>query len=245
MIRDGIDMRDTQVRSFLMIGQSNMAGRGILSEVPKIENPNCRMLRMGRWQKMSEPINPDRSMFEGKYRSGVSLAASFADEAARFWDGKVGIIPCADGGTSIDQWMPGELLFDHAVMMTKLAMRTSTLSGILWHQGENDCRDAEIALAHREKFVTMITALRRELNAEGLPLLIGELSEHLVAHPNCGERIYQINRQYHEIAKELPNCAVVSAHGLNLMADNLHFDAKSLRQFGKRYFEAYRELVAR
>ncbi len=243
MIYDGIDMKQQLTRSFLIIGQSNMAGRGILSEVPKIENANCFMLRMGRWQKMSEPINPDRSMFEGKYRSGVSLAASFADEAARFYSDKVGIIPCADGGTKISQWMPGEILFDHAVMMTRLAMRTSVISGILWHQGESDCGNDEMALAHREKFVTMITALRRELDVEGLPLLIGELSEQLLQNPNCGERVLQINRQYHELAKNLPNCAVVSADGLNLMSDNLHFDAVSLRAFGKRYFESYKELI--
>ena len=54
----------------------------------------------------------------------------------------------------------------------------------------------------------------------------------------------QMNRQYHEIAKNLPNCRVISSEGLTLMEDNLHFDAKSLRRFGIRYFDAYRELVA-
>lgn len=238
-----MDMQKQEVRSFLIIGQSNMAGRGNLSDVPKIENPNCFMLRMGRWQKMKEPINPDRSMYEGKYRSGACLAASFADEAAKFYDGKVGIIPCADGGTKISQWMPGELLFDHAVMMTKLAMRTSTLSGILWHQGESDCKSEQMATEHREKFACMITALRRELGAEDLPLLIGELSEELLTYEAVGDRLFLINRQYHEVAKELPNCAVVSANGLQLMEDHLHLDAKSLREFGTRYFKAYRQLI--
>lgn len=50
------------------------------------------------------------------------------------------MIPCADGGTKIKQWQPGELLYDHAVAMAKLAMRTSKLCGIIWHQGESDCR---------------------------------------------------------------------------------------------------------
>jgi len=220
-----------------------MAGRGIVGDVPPIQNPNCLMLRMGRWQKMHEPINPDRPIFEGKYRSGVSLGASFADEAARFFDGKVGMIPCADGGTRIDQWMPGEVLFDHTVMMTKLAMRTSVFSGILWHQGESDCKDAEMALRHKDRFLTMITALRSELGGEEIPLLIGELSEELAQEERFGERPLQINRQYREIANSLPNCRVVSAKGLCLMSDHLHFDAPSLREFGTRYFAAYRELV--
>ena len=37
--------------------------------------------------------------------------------------------------------MPGSLLYDHAVANAKLAQRTSTLAGILWHQGESDCLD--------------------------------------------------------------------------------------------------------
>ena len=66
------------MKAFLMIGQSNMAGRGDFGEVPPIENPNCFMLRNGRWIPMSEPINPDRSPFI-YFHSGIGLAASFAD----------------------------------------------------------------------------------------------------------------------------------------------------------------------
>ena len=51
------------MKSFLLIGQSNMAGRGDFGEVPEIINPNCFMLRNGKWVPMSEPINPDRSIF--------------------------------------------------------------------------------------------------------------------------------------------------------------------------------------
>ena len=51
----------------------------------------------------------------------------------------VGLICCADGGTEPDQWQPGEPLFDHAVYQAKLAMRSSQITGVLWHQGESDC----------------------------------------------------------------------------------------------------------
>ena len=71
MIKDGERIFDTKIRSFLMIGQSNMAGRGEFNQVPNIENANCYMVRNGRWQKMSEPINPDRPIFEGEFHSGI------------------------------------------------------------------------------------------------------------------------------------------------------------------------------
>jgi hypothetical protein len=240
MTKDGMNViKDENIRSFLMIGQSNMAGRGEFRDVEPIENPDCFMLRMGRWQQMYEPINPDRDIFKIKYHSGVSLAASFADELQKLSGDRIGLIPCADGGTSIDQWMPGEVLFDHAVMMTRLAMRSSTFSGFLWHQGEADSYEGKLEV-YQEKFITMISAMRRELGAEDLPVIIGELSEDIerLEKPN----IIKMNENFHKIASVLPHCAVVSSKGLTLKDDRLHFNAVSLREFGKRYFHAYCEV---
>lgn len=92
------------------------------------------MLRMGRWQEMSEPINVDRAVAEeSRPRSGANLAASFAAQLQKETGSQIGLIPCADGGTRISQWQPGEVLFDHAVFQAKLAERTSMLTAILWH----------------------------------------------------------------------------------------------------------------
>ena len=178
MINDGENKSEINITSFLMIGQSNMAGRGDFGEVECIVNPDCYMLRMGRWQKMSEPINPDRAIFEGKFHSGINLCASFADRYAKHFNKKIGLIPCADGGTTISQWQPGEVLFDHAVLMTKLAMRSSNFGGILWHQGESDCKELNIS-RYKERAIRMITEIRKELNAENLPFIFGELSEDI------------------------------------------------------------------
>lgn len=242
MIVDGITKQEKSITSFLMIGQSNMAGRGELGEVEPIYNPMCYMLRMGRWQIMSEPVNPDRAIFDNKFHSGVSLAASFADEFAKHTQTAVGLIPCADGGTCIAQWQPGEVLFDHAVMMTKLAMRTSNFGGIIWHQGESDCRNFD-PQAYREKFFNTMHALRRELNAEELPLIIGELSEGITEYKNLGDAPLKMNQLLHQLKDELPCCGIVSAANLTLKDDGIHFNSASLREFGKRYFEQYKKLT--
>lgn len=243
MIRDGLSTNTQPIHSFLLIGQSNMAGRGVIGDVPPIENESCRMLRMGRWQKMREPINPDRGIFEGTTRSGVGLGASFADTVAKATGWTVGLIPCADGGTRIDQWAEGEILFDHAVMMARLAMRSSALSGILWHQGESDCGSDESSLAHKKKFRAMITALRRELGAEELPLLIGELSHQFDPKYQMEDRHLAVNRQYHELSAVLSPCKIISAEGLSMKPDGLHFDAAAQRIFGVRFAEAYLSLL--
>ena len=242
-INDGIKKEDKQIKSFLMIGQSNMAGRGDFSDVEPILNEHCYMLRMGRWQLMSEPINVDRGIFHYSPRSGVSLAASFADEVAKHTGWEVGLIPCADGGTKIKQWQPGELLFDHAVMTTGLATRISELAGIIWHQGESDCRNFDPETYSRD-FLTTMTALRKALNAEHLPLVLGELAENSTAsHYMQIERLPDFNRMLHGLAAQLPNCGVVNAQGLEMKPDKLHFNAVSLRKLGVRYFEKYKEMT--
>ena len=242
-IKDGLNIQDGEIRSYLLIGQSNMAGRGTIGDVPPIDNKNCLMLRMGRWQKMSEPINPDRAIFEGSPRSGTCLAASFADEVAKATGDRVGLIPCADGGTKLSQWMPGEVLYDHAVMMTRLAQRSSRLCGILWHQGESDCLREERVRTYPDRFIEMITALRRDLNAEDVPVIIGELSLLIDPIYNRSEYLGTMNENFAEIARRIPHCAVVSSDGLTLKEDGLHFDAPSLRVFGQRYFEAYQSMM--
>jgi hypothetical protein len=45
------------------------------------------------------------------------------------------------------------------------------------------------------------------------------------------------------MARSMKNCAFVSAEGLGANPDNLHFSAAALREFGLRYYEAYKGLT--
>ena len=238
---DGVDITGEEIYSFLMIGQSNMAGRGELIESEQITNDNCFMFRMGRWQKMSEPINPDRALFGIKFPSGACLATSFADCVSNHYGVKVGLIPCADGGTGLDAWQKGEVLYDYTVMMANLAKRSSKIAGIIWHQGETDAYSLTRAKAHKQKFIDMITSLKKDIGLENVPVIIGELAYNY--ERNFGDNHLLINKQYHEIASEFDDFAVVSAKNLTLKADGLHFNLPSLREFGKRYFEEYKKVT--
>lgn len=225
------------VHSFLMIGQSNMAGRGFAKDVAPIFDEHIKVLRNGRWHTMTEPINYDRPS------SGVSLAASFA-AAWRLLHATedIGLIPCADGGTDLNDWAVGGVLFDHAVFQAKLAQRTSTLSGILWHQGESDCFPDRVD-TYAEKFTVIVNALRKELNVPDIPLIIGGLGDFLT------EGMYgqyftlypQINEALKRFALSTADCYFATASGLTANPDGIHMDAVSQRVFGIRYFEAFHQ----
>ena len=243
MINDGLQSTDFDIDSFLMIGQSNMAGRGELYGTPGITNPECFMQRNGRWQPMCEPINVDRPIFMGEFRSGASLAASFADGYAKKHKRRVGLIPCADGGTKIMQWQPGEALYDHALFCARLAMRSSNLKAILFHQGESDCTPDGIA-AYGERLLRVVEGLRRDLGMPRLPFIAGELSECISERwYNCTLHSPAFNVNLHTLASEIDNFAIASAEGLTMKPDGIHFDTPSLRIFGERYLEKYEDLL--
>lgn len=221
------------ISSFLLIGQSNMAGRGFAHEVPAIINEGILMLRNGRWQMMLEPIHNDRP------GAGIGLASSFA--AAWRMDHpnhRIGLIPAAEGGSSLDDWAVGSALFDHAIAQAKLAQRSSTIQGILWHQGESDCFP-ELAASYQEKLTVIINALRNELSLPNTPLIMGALGDFL-PHGMYGKYfstyplVNKALETYHQ-----PDCYYVSAQGLTANPDGLHFNAASLRVLGIRYYQAY------
>ncbi|SJX67965.1 Acetylxylan esterase related enzyme [Enterococcus faecium] len=223
------------MKSFLMIGQSNMAGRGFIQDVPPIYNEKIKMLRNGRWQMMTEPINYDRPV------SGISLAGSFADA----WchenpEETIGLIPCAEGGSTLDEWHVDQALFRHAITEAKFAMENSELTGILWHQGESDSMNGKYKVYY-QKLLSIMKAFREELNAPNIPIIIGALGDFLGKEgfgKNCTEYNF-INQELQKFAFEQDNCYFVTAEGLTSNPDGIHIDAISQRKFGLRYFAAF------
>lgn len=226
------------VHSILLIGQSNMAGRGKASEVEPIEDSRLFVLRNGRWRPMYVPVNPDRKA------SGINLAESFALRYAEDKNVDVGIIACADGGSCLDQWVPGSLLYDHAVYQTRLAQRTSTVAAVLWHQGESDCLPDRYPV-YEEKLGRILDSFRRDLNLGDVPFLLGGLGDYLLDCPRPDEHLenyVHVNAALASLARQKKMTGFVPATGLSSNPDLLHFSAAALRAFGERYYESFLKL---
>lgn len=223
------------MKSILLIGQSNMAGRGFIEDVPPIYNEDINMLRNGRWQMMAEPLNFDRHI------SGVGPAASFAQAWTEDHPGEsIGLIPCAEGGSSIDDWKIDGLLTRHTIAEAKFAMETSELVGILWHQGESDSY-GERYKTYEDKLLSIFKHLKEELNAPDILIIIGELGHYLgeVGFGKSAVEYKQINQILSKVAQTEKNCYFVTAKGLTANPDGIHIDAISQRKFGLRYYEAF------
>jgi hypothetical protein len=214
-----------------------MAGRGFLHEAEEIDASRIKVLRNGRWQSMYRPINCDREF------SGVSLAESFAESYANKYDVDVGLICCADGGTTLEQWSQGGLLYDNAVSQAKLAKRTSILAGVLWHQGESDCSE-ELYPSYAERLKKFIKIIREDLDLKNVPFVMGGLGEYLseCTISKSVKNYFYINDAIKSVADSDEMIGFVSAVGLGSNPDKLHFNSKALYEFGIRYFNEFEKL---
>ena len=153
------------------------------------------------------------------------------------------LIPCADGGASLLQWREGGLLFDHALYQARLANRTSTVAGILWHQGEAECAPENYPLAEA-RLRALIAAFRREPCLAEAPFILGGLGDFLPLRketPNLRNAL-RVNAALQAVADDAQRIGFVSAQGLSSNPDLLHFNAPSLREFGLRYYAVFQRL---
>lgn len=224
------DPAPAQMKLFLLIGQSNMAGRGKVEPQDQVLNPKIFMLNKDlKWVPAKDPLHFD------KPAAGVGLGSEFAREFLKANpNATIGLIPCAVGGTSLDQWKAGGPLYDTAIERTKEAMKQGQLAGILWHQGESDSGNPANVATYAKRLAVMIARLRKDLHADKAPVVLGEL---IHGHKTNDS----VNVELAAAAKKIPLCALVSADGLGNKA--LHFNAADLRKFGQRYAADYLKLA--
>jgi hypothetical protein len=233
-----ITVKKEHFHLYLLIGQSNMAGRGIVEPQDTVGNPRIlRLNREGEWEIAKEPLHFD------KPAAGVGPGLAFAREMLPGNDSIViGLIPCAAGGSGIDMWKAGAYWhqtdsypYDDALKRTHRALQDGTLKGILWHQGGAD-RSPEKAAVYKDKLMALVAALRKEFQVPDIPFVAGELTQ-------SRNNTATINKAFHEAKQDIPYYDVVSAEELTpLSKDNGHIDAVSQRKFGKRYAQKMKQL---
>ncbi|HVU25396.1 MAG TPA: sialate O-acetylesterase [Opitutus sp.] len=223
-----------EMKLFLLIGQSNMAGRGPIGPEDTVPHPRVFVqTKELTWAPAVDPLHYDKPAL-----IGVGLGSTFGRVIADENPGAViGLIPAAFGGTSLDQWKPGGQLYTDAVARAKEAMKSGKLAGILWHQGENDATD-HTAGTYVARFATMIAQLRHDLGAEDVPVVVGELGRFFA---NNGD----INAVLAEVPQHVPHCALVSSEGLTDKGDQIHFSTPAYHELGRRYARAWDELVGK
>ena len=222
---------------FIMAGQSNMAGRGIVE--PQDTVPNKRVLSINKAGQIilaKEPLH-----FYEPNLTGLDCGMSFAKAIIKKIPDSISIlmIPVAIGGSSISQWLGDSLyrnvkLFYNFREKVEIAKRYGTIKGILWHQGESDANERNIP-KYEERLGMLFSKFRQTIGNNNCPVLMGELGSYSANKNNWA----LINNSIQDYSIKDKNTAVISTSDLKHKGDSIHFNSKGQRLMGKRFAEAH------
>jgi hypothetical protein len=229
---------DPSFHLYLLVGQSNMAGRGVVDEESKKVDARILMLTKGlEWQPATDPLHFDKPV------AGVGPGLAFAKIVAEKTPSvRIGLIPCAVGGTSIDVWVPEALdkftkthPYSDMLERLKAAQKAGVLKGVLWHQGEADRKGVD---TYGQRLKDLIARIRTDAGVE-VPFVSSEISSF---QPNTLDSTQQFNACVHSLEGMVKLYGCVSAAGLNHKGDSVHYDADSARILGARFAEKMLQL---
>ena len=238
---------------YLCIGQSNMAGRGDMIPGDETILDGVFILNEdGEPVPAAAPLNIHSTIRKKASMQGINPAWSFSQKMYAETGRPILLVVNAKGGTSINLWVktapcdtfrvkrgdeaawdgkPTPQFYAEAVRRTRQAMQYGELKGIIWHQGESDSSTEEKRDSYMQKLAGMVKDLREDLDAPEVPFIAGE-----TGYDGLGEKINPVLRQ---ISSFVPFSHCVSAEGLSLRDDNVHFTREAQIELGLRYAHAF------
>jgi sialate O-acetylesterase len=237
---------------WVLAGQSNMEGVGNLIDVTPPDPKVMLLGSSGKWSIAEEPLHwlvdsPDpvhsgdpktraeRSAQTHKHRNkGAGLGLPFAVAMVEATGVPVGLVACAHGGTSMEQWNPskkgegGNSLYGSMLRQVKLA--GGKVKGVLWYQGESDAM-SEGWKTYAKTFPAFIAAVRSDLGQPELPFYLAQIGRFVRdSDPKGWNTVQNLERM---IPEQVPNTAVVSVIDLEL-DDGIHVGTQGLKRVGHR-----------
>ena len=253
---------DPNFHIYLCFGQSNMEGNAPI-EIEDCEyvNPRFRMMAAVdmqqdnrskfNWYVAYPPLCRGNNGLTPADYFGRTLVEKLPENI------KVGVINVAVGGCSINlfdedkcadyishaaNWLQGFCRqydnnpYRRLVDCAKQAQKVGVIKGILIHQGCTDNTQPDWP----DRVNLVYTRLLKELglNAEDVPLLIGELM-----HKENGGICHAHNEVIARTPQVIPTAHVVSSAGCPGAPDGLHFTAEGYRMLGRNYAEVMLKLL--
>lgn len=235
---------------YILAGQSNMSGRGIVAQVTPPElvpDPSIMLYgNDGALRVASEPLDTAAGQIDPvsvDTNAGVGPGLAFA-KMMRVRDPRRSIIlvPCAKGGTSLKQWSPDPsraTLYGSCLARAREVMPSGRLAGLLWYQGESDARDQVSARQWGERFETLVTAFRTDLAVPVLPVLMIGIADQPKVGRFADQFAFWSIVQQEQVNMTGANLHYVSAAGLEKLDDDLHLSTKGQIDLARRMAEVW------
>lgn len=239
-------------------GQSNMEGVGDLVDVEPSNGMVHSFDQTDKWGIAEEPLHllpgaidrvhwrknaegqPER--LEGaklleyikNRKKGSGLGLPFASEMVRHTNIPIGLLPCAHGGTSMDQWSQellnkgGDSLYGATIRRIKLA--GGKVRGVLWYQGESDGTPKN-APEFQAKFERLVNAFRTDLGDPDLPFYYAQIGRNIsFTNQNEWNSVQEAQRKSELKLAKFGMAATVDLS----LDDGVHIGTQDQKRLGKR-----------
>ena len=252
---------DPNFHIYIAYGQSNMEGNATnFTSVDKKEHPRVKMFATTSCSNLGRPTVGEMypavpPMF--KCNQGLSPADWFGRNMAdSLPDVTIGIIPVAQGGTSIRLFDPDDYknyiasaadwlqsgakaygndgnAMGRIIEVAKKAQEKGVIKGIIFHQGETDGGMSNWEQIVKKTYEYMLKQLG--LKAEETPFVAGEMVD--------GGSCAGFNSRVNNLSKYIVNFGVASSKGYGSKGDGLHFTVEGYRGMGLRYAQQMLKLI--
>lgn len=224
---------------FILAGQSNMAGRGLVE--PQDTVPDNRVYTINKQGKIifaKEPLHfyePSMAGLDSGLSFGKALIKQIPDTIS------VLLIPTAVGGSSITQWINDSIhrevkLLSNFKQKAALGMRHGVVKGILWHQGESDAKAKDAAL-YQSRLALLFQKFRNIVGNKETSIVIGQLGSY-----STNALWSKINEHIKYYVSTDPSTGQVITADLKHKGDKVHFNSEAQRIMGERYAKEFMRL---
>jgi Carbohydrate esterase, sialic acid-specific acetylesterase len=243
---------------WILAGQSNMEGSG---RFPAAEGGTSWVRCFGsdeRWAVAEEPLHQlelsPRPVYREIWRAhgetrppadqriqGTGLGLAFGKALSGHLGVPVGLIPCAQGGTTLEQWDPaGRDDPQHSLygaMLSRVQACGGRVAGLLWYQGESEAVHGGWP-TYEERTEALFAALRADLHAPELPIVMVQLGRHVIdERAGLVDGWNGVREAQRRLAARLPGVRLVTAIDLDL-DDHVHVSTSGLKRLGVRLADA-------
>ena len=212
---------------YLLIGQSNMAGRGAIGEAHREFPDQVYLLNHENlFEPATHPLNQYSTIRKDIGLQRLNIGYSFARSLLQARPGiAIGLVVNARGGSGIEEWQKGTHNYEESVKRVHAARKHGVLKGVLWHQGERNSGAPE---GYDHKLARLIHDLRADLGDPLLPFVAWQIVVQ--------EGTEEINRLIARLPEKVSNTGYVGSEGLETF-ERWHFDTDAIIKLGAGYAE--------
>jgi hypothetical protein len=227
---------------YLLIGGSNLLVKNTFTSDESKNNSRIFLFDAdSEWVSAEDHIKSCDGKLEQEEGTGPSIF--FAESmftGKKDKDTMIGLVNCAKEDSDLVDWMKGGKYYSEAVEITKLAMKTGVVKGIIWHQANAEMKKAD-PLKYAETIGKIAVDLRKDLNSSDfhpIPFVGGKLVSYPYEFEKGKDQFKELNDSLQKTFYDTDRSGLVESKGLRDSGDGIHFAAESMGELGKRYATA-------